>query len=325
MSSLEEARRVLRMEAEALIELVERIDQRFDEAVELILKCDGKLIVTGVGKSGHIARKVASTFSSTGTPALFLHPTEGSHGDLGVISKNDLVLAMSYRGTTAELNQLITFLARRDIPMIAMTGNPASPLAMAASVLLDVSVRQEACPLGLAPTTSTTATMAMGDALAMAVLSRRDFKKEQFAEYHPGGSLGRRLLTKVKDVMHIGDALPLVGPDEDMTKVISAMTAKEVRGVAGVVDEKGQLVGVITDGDIRRRLDRSNLPLTEKAKDLMSRNPKMIDAEELAEKALFVMEQFKIQTLFAVDLSSGAVKRPIGLLHLQDLLKAQIR
>jgi arabinose-5-phosphate isomerase len=325
MSNLDEARRVLRIEAEALIEMVERVDERFDRAVELILKSQGKLIVTGVGKSGHIARKIASTFSSTGTPALFLHPTEGSHGDLGVISKDDLVLAMSYRGTTPELTQLISFLARRNIPLIAMTGNMTSPLATAATIVLDVSVREEACPLGLAPTTSTTATMALGDALAMTVLSRRGFKKEQFAEYHPGGSLGRRLLTKVRDVMHVGDALPLVGPNEDMTKVISAMTGKEVRGVAGVVDEQGQLIGVITDGDIRRRFERSNAPLTEKAKDLMSRNPKMIDAEELAEKALFVMEQFKIQTLFAVDLSSGAVKRPTGLLHLQDLLKAQIR
>jgi len=206
-----------------------------------------------------------------------------------------------------------------------MTGNGESPLGQAAKVVLEVRVKEEACPLGLAPTTSSTATLALGDALAMAVLSRRGFKKEQFAEFHPGGTLGRRLLTKVRDVMHVGEALPLVSPEMEMTKVISLMTAKEVRGVAGVVDGQGQLIGIVTDGDIRRRLEKSNSPLTEKAQDLMSRNPKLIDADELAEKALFLMEQFKIQTLFAVDRSSGQIKKPVGLLHLQDLLKAQIR
>ena len=324
MSNLEEARRVLRMEAEAILSLGETLDQRFDQAVDMILNLKGKLIVTGVGKSGHIGRKLASTFSSTGTPALFMHPTEGSHGDLGVIASGDLILAMSYGGSTPELTELLNFVARRDLPLIAMTGNADSPLALTAKVVLEVKVKEEACPLGLAPTTSSTATLALGDALAMAVLSRRGFKKEQFAEFHPGGSLGRRLLTRVRDVMHVGEALPLVAPDMEMTKVISLMTAKEVRGVAGVVDAQGQLVGVVTDGDIRRRLEKSNSALTERAQDLMSRNPKLIDADELAEKALFLMEQFKIQTLFAVDRNSH-VKKPVGILHLQDLLKAQIR
>lgn len=325
MSNLEEGRRVLRIEAQALLELIERIDQRFDDAVELILSMKGKLIVAGIGKSGHIGRKLASTFSSTGTPAFFLHPTEGSHGDLGAISNDDIMLVMSYGGNTSELNELLGFITRRNIPMIAMTGNPTSQLASVAQIVLDVSVREEACPLGLAPTTSSTATLALGDALAMAVLSRRNFKREDFAELHPGGSLGRRLLVRVKDVMHVGEALPLVGPDEEMTKVIALMTSKEVRGVAGVVDASGQLIGVVTDGDIRRRLERSSAPFTERAKDLMSRNPKLISSDELAEKALFVMEQFQIQTLFAVDRTEDQVKRPVGLIHLQDLLRARIR
>ncbi len=322
MLNLDEARRVLKNEAEALIEMAERLDQNFLTAVEIVIQTKGKLIVTGVGKSGHMGRKIASTFSSTGTPALFLHPTESSHGDLGVIAQGDTVLAMSYGGNTPELTQLLNFVARKNIPLIAMTGNQQSPLARAATVVLDISVKEEACPLGLAPTTSSTASVALGDALAMTVLREKGFKKEQFAEFHPGGSLGRRLLTKVRDVMHVDAALPLVSPQEPMTKVISLMTAKDVRGVAGVIDAEGILMGVVTDGDIRRRLEKSNSALTETAGELMSKNPKLIDADELAEKALFLMEQFQIQTLFAVE---SVTKKPVGILHLQDLLKAQIR
>lgn len=325
MSDIEEARRVLKIEAQCISNVAERLDSSFEEAVSLVLQCQGKIIVTGMGKSGHIARKIASTLSSTGTPALFLHPAESSHGDLGVISANDTVIAISYGGGSSELTALLNYIARKDIAMLAMTGNPASELARAAKACLDISVSEEACPLGLAPTSSSTVTLALGDALAMAVLKRKGFQREDFAEFHPGGSLGRRLLTRVRDVMHVDEALPLVSPDEDMVSVISLMTRKEVRGVAGIVDDKGSLIGIITDGDIRRRLEKSRNPLTEKAEALMSKSPKTIDAGELAEKALFVMEQFKIQTLFAVDKSSDNSSRPVGLVHLQDLLKANIR
>ena len=324
-ANIEEARRVLKIEAQALLDMAEKLDDSFNKAVEMIMNCRGKLIISGIGKSGQIARKISSTFSSTGTPSLFLHPAESSHGDLGVITEQDLVLAISYGGNTAELTELVNFLARKNIPMISMTGNKDSVLGKSATVMLSIAVKEEACPFGLAPTTSSTATLALGDALAMAVLKKKGFRKEDFAQFHPGGSLGRKLLTRVRDVMHAGDALPIVKPQEDMVKVISLMTAKEVRGVAGVVDDQGALLGVITDGDIRRRLEKSKNPLSEKAQDLMSKNPKTIDADELAERALFVMEQFRIQTLFVVDKNQSQTQAPVGLLHLQDLLQAKIR
>lgn len=325
MSNIEEARRVLKIEAQALLDMAEKLDDSFNKAVDMVMSCRGKLIISGIGKSGQIARKISSTFSSTGTPSLFLHPAESSHGDLGVITEQDLVLAISYGGNTPELTELVNFLARKNIPMISMTSNKDSILGKSAAVTLSIAVKEEACPLGLAPTTSSTATLALGDALAMAVLKKKGFRKEDFAQFHPGGSLGRKLLTRVRDVMHSGDALPIVKPQEDMVKVINLMTAKEVRGVAGVVDEAGALLGVITDGDIRRRLEKSKNPLSEKAQDLMSKNPKTIDADELAERALFVMEQFRIQTLFVVDKNQPQAQGPVGLLHLQDLLQAKIR
>lgn len=322
---IEEAKRVLKIESDALMSLVERINGDFEQAVQLISQCEGKVIVTGMGKSGLIGAKIASTMTSTGTPSLFLHPAESSHGDLGVISSNDIVIAISNQGESAELFPVLNYVARKGIPLIAMTGNPESTLAKAAKYLLNTSVSEEACPLGLAPTTSTTVTLAMGDALAMSILKIKGFKKENYAELHPGGSLGRRLLTKVKDVMHTGEALPLVKVDDEMSKVVSLMTSKEVRGVAGVVNENDEIIGIITDGDIRRRLEKSQNPFVEKAGDLMSKNPKTVEASELAEKALFLMEQFTIQTLFVVDKTSENVKCPVGLLHLQDLLKAKIR
>lgn len=323
-ASIDEAKRVLRVEAQSILDMIERLDQRFEEAMQMILACKGKVIVSGMGKSGQIARKIASTLSSTGTPALFLHPAESSHGDLGLISEQDVLIVISYGGNSAELQNLLNFVTRRGLPLIAMTAGRESVLAKSAHVVLDISVREEACPLGLAPTSSSTATLALGDALAMGVLNQKGFRKEDFAEFHPGGSLGRRLLTRVRDIMHVGLALPLVTPDEDMAKVLSIMTAKEVRGVTGVVDSSGELIGVITDGDIRRRLEKNKNPFTERAKDLMSKNPKTIDADEMAERALFVMQQFKIQTLFAIE-KSGQLNRPVGLLHLQDLLEARIR
>jgi arabinose-5-phosphate isomerase len=291
----------------------------------LLLKCEGKVIVTGMGKSGHIARKIASTLSSTGTQAIFVHPAETSHGDLGVISNKDIILALSYRGETDELRDLIQFSKRKGLKFICLTGNLKSSLALASDVALDVSVKTEACPLGLAPTASTTAALAMGDALAVTVLGQRGFQSEDFAQYHPGGSLGRKLLTRVKDLMHSGDAMPMVLTNAPMKNVINAMTSKEVRGVCGVKDEKNNLIGIITDGDIRRRLEKSKNPLEDVAGDIMGKNPKVIEAGELAERALFLMEQFAIQSLFVVDKNSDHDQQPVGVIHLQDLLKARIR
>ncbi len=322
---IDQAKKVLEIEARSILDLKERITEDFVKAVQLISKSQGKLVLTGIGKSGQIARKLASTFSSTGTPAVFVHPAESAHGDLGIISKDDIVLALSYGGNSPEMNSVINFVVRKDIPLIAITGKMDSVLAKAASLVLNVFVSEEACPLGLAPTASSTATLAMGDALAMAVLSLKGFSPEDFAEYHPGGSLGYRLLTRVQDVMHGGDALPVVTLETPLKQVFSAMTHKDVRGAAGVVDAAGDLVGVITDGDIRRRLEKNGDPLAGMAKDLMSTSPRTIDANELAEKALFLMEQFQIQMVFVLDKSSTTPKKPVGILHIQDLLKAKVR
>lgn len=322
---LEEAARVLDIESKAIDHLRSRLGDAFVKAVELLVACEGKVVITGMGKSGHVGRKIASTMSSTGTPSVFLHPAESSHGDLGMVASKDAIIAISYGGETPELQDILKFAARKGIPLVAITGKTGSTLGKAANVILDVSVEIEACPLGLAPTASSTATLALGDALAMCLLKRRGFKEEDFAEYHPGGSLGRRLLTRVEDVMHSGESLPVVGLDVGMRDVLALMTKKEVRGVAGVADPSGALVGVITDGDIRRCLEKNHSPLEDKAKDLMSRNPKTVDASELAEKALFMMEQFSIQSLFVVRRASPHPQRPVGLLHLQDLLRAKLR
>lgn len=320
-----EAKRVLQMESQAIVDLIDRVDDQFEKAVDLLLNCTGKVIVTGMGKSGLIGAKISSTLTSTGTPSLFLHPAESSHGDLGVIGHHDIVIAISNGGESDELFPILTYVARKGIPLIAMTGNCSSTLGQASRYCLNIAVKEEACPLGLAPTSSTTVTLAMGDALAMALLKSKGFNKHDYAEYHPGGNLGRKLLTKVKDVMHTGNSLPIVPEESPMSEVISLMTSKEVRGVAGVINQANEIIGIITDGDIRRRLEKNNAPFVEKAKDLMSQMPKTIDCSELAERALFLMEQFSIQTLFAVDKNSENPKQPIGLLHLQDLLKAKIR
>ena len=327
---LSEASRVLEIEIRGLEKMKARLaepaqGESFSKAVSLIAGCRGKLVIAGMGKSGLIGRKIASTFASTGTPSFFLHPAESSHGDMGVIGEGDVVMAISYGGETPELEALLRYVARKNITLISVTGKMVSTLGKAGAVVLDVSVSEEACSIGLAPTASTTATLVMGDALAVAVMRRKDFQREQYAELHPGGTLGRKLLTRVSDVMHTGEALPLVSLDTPMREVLSAMTQKEVRGIAGVLDEKKQLVGVVTDGDLRRRLDKSLNPLDDKAGDLMSRAPKTVDASELAERALFMMEQFKIQTLFVVNRESSEPVRPVGLLHLQDLLQAKLR
>lgn len=321
----EQAKWVLETESKAILDSIKYIGDDFIKATQWINKCQGKLIVTGIGKSGQIARKLASTFSSTGTPAIYLHPSESSHGDLGIIAKQDIILAISYGGESYELNSIISFVARKGIQLIAMTGNLQSTLAKSAQAVINIGVEKEACPLNLAPTASTTTTLAMGDALAMSVLMLKGFTTEEFAVYHPGGSLGFKLLTRVKDLMHTGDAMPLVSLETEIRSVLSIMTHRDVRGCAGVVDDKGNLVGIVTDGDIRRRLEKNQNPLQGQAKDLMNLNPRTIDSSELAEKALFMMEEFRIQILFVLDRSSSCVKKPVGLLHLQDLIKAKIK
>lgn len=322
---IEQGLKVLDVESQAILALKERIGSDFEKVVHLVKNCTGKLVVTGMGKSGQIARKLASTFSSTGTPAVFLHPAESSHGDLGMVENDDVVIALSYGGESPEFAGILKFVARKGIPLVAITGNTNSSLAQAAQISLNVAVSEEACPLGLAPTASSTATLAMGDAVAMAVMAEKGFSSSDFAEFHPGGKLGYRLLTRVRDVMHGGDALPTVGLQSPIKEVFSIMTHKDVRGAAGIVNECGDLVGVITDGDIRRRLEKSSDPLTGKAQDLMTTNPRTIDANELAEKALFVMEQFQIQMVFVLDKESSHPKKPVGILHIQDLLRAKVR
>lgn len=324
MIEIEEARRVLKIEAQAILDLAEKLDNNFKLAVEKILACQGKLIVTGIGKSGLVGRKIASTFSSTGTPAFFLHPAESSHGDLGVVTNDDVILAISNSGETEELIPILNFVMRRNIPFLVMTSKATSLLGKS-GLFLDISVKEEACSLGLAPTSSSTVTLALGDALAMAVLKLRGFGRDDFAEFHPAGTLGRRLFLRVRDLMHTGAALPLVQLNDEMTKVVTLMTSAEVRGVAGVLDAKNQLCGCVTDGDIRRRLEKNKNPLSESAQDIMSLNPKTIDASEMAEKALFIMEQFQIQNLFVTDKSAKSPLTPVGLIHLQDLLRAKLK
>lgn len=316
--------RVLEVEAASILSLRNRMDDTFVHAVELIIKTQGKLVVTGIGKSGQIARKLASTFSSTGTPAVYLHPAESSHGDLGIVAQDDLVLAISYGGESQELFPILNFVARKGIPLIAMTGQLKSSLAKAANAVLNIHVSEEACPLGLAPTASTTATLAFGDALAMTVLQEKGFTLEDFAQFHPGGSLGVKLL-RVKEVMLDGSSIPLVNLETPFREIIAVMTHKDVRGSAGVLNSKGELVGVVTDGDIRRRLEKRFDHLDGTAQDLMSHQPRTIDVSELAEKALFLMEQFRIQTLYVLDKGSETPMKPVGVLNFHDLFKAKVR
>lgn len=317
---LEAATRVLKIEAEAVYSLIHKIDESFERAVELILKAKGKVVITGIGKSGLIGKKIASTLTSTGTPALFLHPAEGLHGDLGVVVKDDVVVAISNSGETNEVIGILPVIKRMGIKLIAMTGNPASTLAKASDVVLDVGVKEEACPLGLAPTASTTATLAMGDALAVALLIKRGFKEEDFALLHPGGSLGRRLL-KVSDLMHTGDAIPLVSKDVLIKDAIIEITTKRL-GITGVVDGNGFLVGVITDGDLRRALEKGDNILSRPVTEAMTTNPKVIGCDALAAKALERMEAHSITALFV---HNGKEERlPIGIIHIHDLLKAGV-
>lgn len=321
---LQRATETLKIEADAILQLIPRLNDNFVKAVEAVVSCKGKIILTGIGKSGQIARKIASTLSSTGTPAVYLHPAESSHGDLGLISKNDLVIALSYGGETSELNPVLNFISRNGIFLIALTSRAKSTLAQAADIYIDVSVEKEACPLNLAPTSSSTATLAMGDALAMAVLEVRGFKSENFAELHPAGSLGAKLM-RVQEIMQTGDALPFVKKETSMKELLTAMTHQSVRGAAGVLDAERKLIGVITDGDIRRFLEKNQDPFSKSAADIMSHSPKTIDAGELAERALFLMEQFRTQMLIVLDKNSSTPMQPVGMIIYQDLLRTKVR
>jgi arabinose-5-phosphate isomerase len=316
---LEEAKRVIRVEAEALTALAESLDGEFERAVNLILATPGRVVVTGMGKSGLICQKIASTMASTGTPAFFLHPAEGSHGDLGMIMKGDVIIAVSHSGETEEVLRILPIIKRLGTRLIAVSGNRNSTLAKAGDVFLDIAVKEEACPLGLAPTASTTATLALGDALAVALLVRRGFRAEDFALFHPGGALGKKLLLRVDDLMHRGDSIPLVGGDTLMREALFEMTSKGL-GIVGVTDEQGSLAGVITDGDLRRALEKGTDIINMAASMLMIRNPKRIAAVELAAKALQRMEQYKITSLFVFEHECG--EKPVGIIHLHDLLKA---
>jgi arabinose-5-phosphate isomerase len=315
------AKQVLQIEAKAIEQLLERINEQFVQAVELILACEGKVVVTGVGKSGIIGQKIAATLASTGTPAFFLHPTEGIHGDLGMLEKKDIVIAISNSGETDELSQILPLIKRYGNKLIALTGKDNSTLARAGDVVLDVSVAEEACPLGLAPTASTTATLAMGDALAVALLEKRGFNKEDFAIRHPGGKLGKRLLLKVRDLMHVGDELPMVYEETLMKGALVEITSKRL-GVTGVMNKRHELVGVITDGDLRRALERYTDLLQRTAGEVMTKNPKWIEADTLAAEAVQRMEEHAITSLFVFD--PAGKKTPRGIIHLHDLLRAGV-
>ena len=317
--SRELARKVLEIEAQAIRDLIPRLDGSFDRAVEALLACTGRVVVTGMGKSGIIGQKISATLASTGTPSLVLHPADAIHGDLGRIVKGDLVLAVSSSGDTEEMLALLPTLKRLDVPIVAMTGNAASPLAAAADVHLDVSIRQEACPLGLAPTASTTTALALGDALAMALLERRGFTVDDFAVLHPGGRIGRRLL-RVEDVMHTGDEVPRVGLQTTMKDVLFEMTRKRL-GFTTVVDAGGRLRGIISDGDLRRQMQRQgHAVLDGTAEENMTPEPVLIPRRELATRALAVMEERKITSLVVAD-ERGLVD---GVVHLHDLWKTQM-
>jgi arabinose-5-phosphate isomerase len=316
---LERARTVLEIEAEAIAVLAPRLDGGFVAACRLLLACDGRVVVTGMGKSGHIGGKIAATLASTGTPAFFLHPAEASHGDVGMITARDCLLAISNSGETTEIVTILPIIKRLDVPMIALTGRAQSTLGRRATVCLDVSVPLEACPLNLAPTASTTATLAMGDALAVAVLEARGFTEEDFARSHPGGTLGRRLLLHVEDVMRSGDDLPRVKPDTPLREGLFEMSRKGL-GMTTIVDDTGRVVGVFTDGDLRRALDgQADLAAT-RMRDLMTLRPKTARPRMLAAEAVHIMETFRITALPVVDEDDVLV----GALNVHDLLRAGV-
>ncbi len=317
---LQRAAEVFRNESAGILSLIDRLDDNFVRAVELMQRCTGKVVITGVGKSGHICAKIAATLASTGTPSFFLHSGEALHGDLGMVMKGDVILAVSNSGETDELLKLLPHFKFHELKLIVITGNPESTLARAGEVVLNVRIHEEACPLGLAPTTSTTAALAMGDALAVVLLEQKGFRPDDFAARHPGGILGRRLILRVEDIMYSDEQLPMVQEETLVKNALFEITSKRL-GVTGVADSKGKLVGVITDGDLRRGLESRGQILELKAKDIMTQKPKTIPAESLATEAMSVMERYSITSLFVLENGSD---KPLGVIHLHDLVKAGI-
>jgi arabinose-5-phosphate isomerase len=319
-ADLRAARRVLRFANEALTALSDQLDGAFSEALDVLMAVRGRVVVSGMGKSGHVGRKIAATFSSTGTPAQFVHPAEASHGDMGSLTRSDALLMLSNSGDTAELADLITYAKRFTIPLIGVASNPGSALLSAADVPLVLPRAQEACPMGLAPTTSTTLMLALGDALAVALMERRGFSADQYRDLHPGGALGRALV-RVSDIMHTGEEVPLVGQATPMREVLIEMAARRF-GCVGVLDGNGSLAGIITDGDLRRHMDRDLLGRA--ARDVMTAGPKAIAPDQFAAEALAEMNAHKITTLFVLEPGDES-RRPVGILHIHDCLRAGLR
>ena len=320
MNELEtDAQKVLQMEAEAILDLIPRVDEHFDAAVDMILACEGRVIMTGMGKSGIIAHKISATLASTGTPSFYLHPAEGIHGDLGMVTADDVIIAMSNSGETGEVLNILPSIRRIGAKLIAMVGNTDSTLAKNADVVLNVGVKKEACPLGLAPTSSTTAALAFGDALAMALMGKHHFTSNQFAVFHPGGSLGRKLLLTVGDIMHGGSENPVVKGSATVTEALFIITDKGL-GAVSVVDENNIMIGLLTDGDIRRGLSKGVDFLKRPVTELMTKSPKFITQEKLAAQALHIMESHKPKPITVLPVIDGE-RHVIGLLHMTDLVR----
>lgn len=313
------AKEVLDIEAKSVLKLKERVNEDFEKAIDILYACKGRVIITGMGKSGHIGRKIAATLSSTGTPSYFLHPAESTHGDSGIITRDDVVVAISNSGETAELLNLLPLIERFGVPMVAMTGKLNSTLSQKSDVTLDISVEQEACPLGKAPTASTTATLAMGDAVAICLLKKRGFTTEDFLMFHPSGALGKGVLYRISDLMISGERLPIVKDGANFHDTIKFISEKKL-GCAIIVNEEGTMLGVLTDGDIRRTLLKYDTTSSLLARDVMTQNPKVVLASDLAAKALNIMEKHSITSLVVCDDD----KKPVGLIHIHDLLKAGV-
>ena len=312
-------RAVIQTEADAIKSLVNRIDHKFAAACKMLLECEGRIIVMGMGKSGHIAKKIAATFASTGTPAFFVHPGEAKHGDFGMITAKDVIVAISNSGETEELISILPYIKRLDIALVAITGKTNSTIALSANINLDISVEKEACPLGLAPTSSTTACLVMGDALAISLLEMRGFTTEDFALSHPGGTIGRRLLLKVDQIMHTGAAIPRINMDAFLKTALNEITQKKL-GMTTVLHEDGKLAGIFTDGDVRRAFDNNADVYKTAINQIMTKNPKVIRPGILAAEALHIMETFKITSLIVTNEQS----HPVGVVHLHDILRAGV-
>lgn len=317
---IEKAKQVLKIESEAIQSLIDRIDDNFVKTVDLLDKCEGRVVVTGVGKSGIIGAKISATFASIGIPSLFLHAADAIHGDLGMITRKDMVIAISNSGESEEILNLLPAIKRFGVMLVSITGNTDSTLAKKSDIVLDVSIKEEACPLGLIPTASTTVAMALGDALAITLLDKRGFKEQDFAVLHPGGSLGKKLLTRVSDLMHVGREIPSVVKTAPLKDVIMEISSKKL-GVTIVVDKDDKVVGIITDGDLRRIMEKNKDDLFQTtAEEMMSANPKTVEKNDLAAKAIQIMEKHSITSLITINGS----KNPTGIIHLHDILKAGV-